>query len=256
MHRYFLVLLLTSLFALSAQAQTKTGGFINVQYLYVDAENLETFLTEVNREWNSVQNNLESGFDMNERRLYRTVYSSNKTHRYNFVAVEIASGLSSIQPDYRPNSEKLLEYIQQYPAEKFIIHSEIWNSNALVFGDEAEKPARYKNVNFMHSDPANLNEYLNLETEIAKPLHQNQVDNERMLGWNFFRLVFPTGTSVKYNFITADYYSSLEQIELGITRDIISRVHPDMDVDEFEDFADAIRERVWSDLWELVEFVE
>lgn len=75
-----------------------------------------------------------------------------------------------------------------------------------------------------------------------------------MDGWAFHRLVFPTGTATPYNFITADFYNSLEQIEMGITRWIIEEVHPDMDVDEFEEFADAIRERVFSDLWELLEY--
>jgi hypothetical protein len=180
--------------------------------------------------------------------------SSNPGQQYNFISVEVSSDLHSLQDNIRPDSQQYFKFINDNPLKKHTVHSEIWGTRADVYDVTAQPPSRYKNTNFMSAEPGSLQQYLELEIDIAMPIHQNQTENNRMDGWNFYQLIFPTGTTVAYNFVTADYYNSLEQIEMGITREVIEAVHPDMDVDEFEDFADSIRERKWSDLWELLEY--
>jgi hypothetical protein len=237
------------------QAQTEPDIYVHVQFLEVPVDDVDGFLKTSSEELKSFQQNRAGRSGIDSWRLYRVVFSSNQNHTYNFVSVETASELNAFQFGTQPDAASYREVIKNNPVQKYALHSEIWNTRALVYGDLSNVPSRYKNVNFMSAEEGRLQEYLNLETDIAKPLHQHQTDNGRMDGWNFYRLVFPTGTSVIYNFLTADYYSNLEQIEWGITREVIESVHPDMDVDEFEDFADSIRERAWSDLWELMEYV-
>lgn len=246
----FLIFTLTEL-----QAQTEPKIYVHVQFLEVPAADLDGFLKTSSEELKSLQQNRVARSGLESWRLYRVVFSSNQNHNYNFVSVETASELNAFQSGTQPDAASFRAAIKNNSLLSYTIHSEIWNTQALVFGDLSNAPARYKNVNFMSAEEDRLQEYLNLETEIAKPLHQHQTDNNRMEGWNFYRLVFPTGTGVIYNFLTADYYSNLEQIEWGITRQVIEEVHPEMNVDEFEDFADSIRERAWSDLWELLENV-
>lgn len=252
-------ILLTVLMFLSIQlsapilyAQSETGHYQKVTYYQVGGEKLHLF-EELADHWKDTKEDLIQTGDRLAWRLYHVPFSSNEKYRYNFVSVEIASSLNALENDIYQNPDLMA----QPPMIKlfFAVHSEIWKTEADVYGD-GTPPSRYLNANFMYAQPDRIGEYLELETDIAHPLHQNQTDNNRMDGWNFNRLVFPTGTTVPYNFITTDLYSRLEQIEMGITREIIMNVHPDMDVSEFEDFADSIRKRVWSDLWELVEFVE
>lgn len=248
----FPIFLLLSV-SLSLYAQSHTGDYLKVTYFQVEKDGLAEFLDGVDT-WMDVHQSKINADERTAWRLYRVPFSSSGSVWYNFVTIETASNLNSMQTSDRNDRTSLKDEKDHQVKLAYAVHSEIWKTEADVFNDNTQ-PSRYLNANFMYAFPQTLQDYLHLETDIAMPLHQNQTDNERMDGWNFYRLVFPTGTAVAYNFITADHYSSIEQIEMGITREVIREVHPDMDVGEFETFADSIRERVWSDLWELVEFV-
>jgi hypothetical protein len=244
------LILLSPVHSLNAQADT--GHYQKVTYYQVTKDGLPYFLEGV-PDWKASHRNKINSSERVAWRLYRVPMSSSAAW-YNFVSVEIAPNLNALQTVERNTVSSLRNERDQRVKLSFAAHSEIWKTEAVVNG-EGTPPSRYLNANFMYAYPENLSEYLELETDIAKQLHQNQTDNNRMDGWSFNRLVFPTGTTVAYNFITTDFYSNLEQIEMGITREVIMNVHPGMNVDEFEEFADSIRERVWSDLWELIDHV-
>lgn len=247
---YQLVLILFILTGLAyapiASAQSSADQVVRVTYMQVEKDDLDLFEEHTSAWKAQAEENIEEQ-GITEWRLYTVPFSSSGL-RYNAVAVEIADDLKSLEPPFENRFEAA--DTDSRMKLRYAVHSEIWRTEATVWGN-GDAPARYMNVNFMFAMPDRLGEYLELESDIARPLHQNQVDNNRMLGWNFYRLVFPTGTAVAYNFMTADYYETLDQIEMGITRNVIESVLPDMNVDEFEVFADSIRERVWSDLWEL-----
>jgi hypothetical protein len=247
-----ILFILLSPFTLLAQSQS--GDYLKVTYLQVEKNHLSEFLDGIDEWKEHHQAKMNEDEQYKAWRLYQVPYSSSGQW-YNFVSVGIASNLNTFQTEERMDVRTLREGQGHQLKLNHAVHSEIWKTETGVFSDATE-PSRYLNANFMFAYPESLQDYLHLETEIAEPLHQNQAENNRMDGWNFYRLVFPTGSMVAYNFITADHYSNLEQIEMGITREVIMDVHPDLNVDEFEDFADSIRERVWSDLWELVEYAD
>lgn len=250
----FPVILFILLSPFTIHAQSQTGDYLKVTYLQVEKNHLAEFLDGIN-EWKDHHlTKMNEYTEYKAWRLYQVPYSSSASW-YNFVTVGIASNLNAFQTEGRIDIQSVKEGKNHQFNLNHAVHTEIWKTETGIFS-EASEPSRYVNANFMFAYPESLQDYLHLETEIARPLHQHQAENNRMDGWNFYRLVFPTGTMVAYNFITADHYSNLEQIEMGITREVIMDVHPDLNVDEFEDFADSIRERVWSDLWELVEYVE
>ena len=251
---FFFSIIFTLFVTSSIHAQSDPGNYQKVTYYYLDRESLDDFTNNV-EEWKGAHQNQINNSDRLAWRLYRVPFSSNASAWYNFVTVEISSDLNSLQTPERNTIISLRDGTDHQMKLSYAVHSEIWTTEAEVYG-EATPPSRYINANFMYAIPHTIDEYLELEIDIAKPLHQHQTDNNRMDGWNFNRLVFPTGTMMDYNFITTDFYNNLEQIEMVITREVITSVHPDMDVDEFEDFADSIRERVWSDLWELVEYAD
>lgn len=249
-----IIFFLTLFPAYTLFGQSQPGNYQKVTYYHLDKENLDSFTNNV-EEWKAVHQAQINSSEKLAWRLYRVPFSSNTNTRYNFVTVEISTDLNSLQSPDRNTIKSIREDIDHQMNLSYAVNSEIWLTEEMVYGAEAP-PSRYVNANFMYATPLRIDEYLDLESEIAKPLHQNQADNNRMSGWNFNRLVFPTGTILDYNFITTDFYRNLEQIEMGITREIIMDVHPDMDVDEFENFADSIRKRVWSDLWELVKYAD
>jgi len=233
-------------------AQTEPEHYVRITYY--DTETGELILSNSDQITAKYQDRVDQDIIVSWR-MYHVLFSSNAARRYRFVTVETAKSLNDFESE-----SNLAETVRskitgkRTPIAK--VHSEIWGARGKVVGLKAEPPARYKNTNFMTVQPGRLDDYHRLESQIAAPLHQHLADSGKMEGWNFYRLIFPTGSAVQYNFITADYYSKLEQIEFGITPEVMAEIHPELDQQEFEEFADTIRERVWSDLWELVLSVE
>lgn len=250
-----LVLITLILSTNTLSAQSEPDQYLKISYHHFQDEAVMMIQLGLEQLKDSQQQRIDNGY-INSWRLYEVLYSSNATHRYNYVIVEISDEL---------NDEPAIELKEGFPELQIAIaalikstrvHSEIWGTRGKVYRDDSDEPSLYKNANFMTVQSDRFDDYFNLETDIAAPAHQYMTDHGYMNGWNFHQLIFPTGSAVKYNFITADFYSKLKQIEHGITPDIMMEVHPGFDMDEFEEYADTIRERVWSDLWKLILVVE
>lgn len=251
--RHISILFLLSLLAYTtAFAQSEPDHYLKISYF--DAESGDLILQNSEQIKAKYQQRVDQEMIVSWR-MYHVLFSSNATYRYRFVTVETVESLNDMETESNLADGFASEMeSSQMPLMK--VHSEIWGARGKVVGRGTEQPSRYKNANFMTVQPDRLDDYYDLESQIAAPLHQYQADAGKMDGWNFYRLIFPTGSAVQYNFITADYYSRLEQIEFGFSPEVMADIHPELDQEEFEEFADTIRERVWSDLWELVLSVE
>ena len=250
---FTIFLLFITSYSLQAQSMSE-DTWLKVEYMQVEPADMNGFLASVEYGYKQVQKQRVKSGEIQRWHFYRVPYSGDKSKSYNFVSVIMASSLNDLQTENQLNTSEYRTALGKKKPSKHVVHTEIWNTESIVNDGVQHTPSRYKNVNYMNATTGRLDDYLNLETEIANPLHTHQMDNGRMDGWEFHRLVFPTGVETPFNFITTDFYSDLEQIEMGITRDIIREVHPQMDVDEFDEFADAIRERNYSDLWELLDY--
>ncbi len=248
-----ILVLLIGCSVMNAQSIT-VDTYIKITYLNVEPAAIGPFLESVESNWKQMQASRVDAREIQRWHLYRVPYSGDRHMSYNFVSVEMAENLNALQSEDRKSTREYRNALRKAKPLTYVVHTEIWKTMAVVHNEGKHLPSRYMNVNYMSASSDKLDEYLHLETEIASQLHAHQMKNGRMDGWAFHRLVFPTGVSSPFNFITADFYSNLEQIEMGITRQVIEEVHPDMNVDEFEYFADSIRERVHSDLWELLEY--
>lgn len=250
-----LILLILSLFLLitiNLRAQSEPDQYLKVTYYQLQDDGLTAVNQMLSQMKGTNTNRVENG-DIESWRFYKVLFSSNATHRYNFAVVEIADHLIHLQSNESLNDESLSEFMINRVLLSSKVHAEIWSTRGRVYSDKITSPSLYKNVNFMRVQGDRFDDYFNLEKDIAGPAQQYMTDLELMDGWNFHRLIFPTGSAVAYNFITTDFYSSLDQIENGIDANIMSEVHPELNMNEFEDYADTIRERVWSDLWILIE---
>ena len=249
------ILLFISIFLFlhaSLYAQSEPDQYLKVTYYHFQDDGITVANQLLDEMKNSQMGRVESG-EIDAWRFYRVLFSSNATHRYNFVIVEIADELNSLQSENTYDESTLSGFAINRLLFSYKVHAEIWGTRGKVSSGQYTEPSLYKNVNFMSVQGDRFDDYFSLELDIAGPASRHMADTGLMDAWNFHRLIFPTGSAVAYNFITADFYSSLDQIENGIDANIMSVVHPDLNMSEFEDYADTIRERVWSDLWLLIE---
>jgi len=81
-------------------------------------------------------------------------------------------------------------------------------------------------VDFMKVESGKFGEYVNLEQEIWKPMHQERMYRGKIVGWYLYAINF-TGASDEYNYAVINLYSSLDSLKNPWDADISSVVHPD-----------------------------
>lgn len=73
-------------------------------------------------------------------------------------------------------------------------------------------PTIYYTVQYMKVPIENDNEYIRLETEVWKIIHQARKDAGVLDGWFLYRVISPAGTNTEYNYVTVNAYNSLEKL--------------------------------------------
>ncbi len=110
----------------------------------------------------------------------------------------------------------------------------------------------YYTVQYMKVPLANDNDYIRLETEVWKILHQARKDAGILDGWYLFRVLSPSGTNTEYNYVTVNAYSSLEKLaghfeSFGV--DYTTLLSSDQISMALE--TDKIRDLVKEEVWQL-----
>lgn len=66
-------------------------------------------------------------------------------------------------------------------------------------------------INMMKVDMNNYSQYEKMESEIFKPMHQRDVDNDRRANWSLLRFMAPYGSDTYASHITVDMYKDYNQ---------------------------------------------
>ena len=98
-------------------------------------------------------------------------------------------------------------------------------------------PHQYATVNYMQADDPKT--YVEMELEIFKPVHQAMKDAEQIAGWGLYSLIAPNSGAMPYNFATVDFFNRWGPSPMGET---MQSVHPDMDLEELGEKAQAARQ--------------
>ena len=249
MRHFCLIGLLLSL-AVSLHGQSREGAYIKVDYLLVESGDIESFLNQARSAWNELQEARVEACTMTRWQLYRVVFPGLSGRRHNFVSVEVGAGLDDLEAPDLETSAAWREELMPLLALKNVVHSELWKTVSTVQKNPDMRPSRYLNPNYMQVTPGKTEEYIEMETEFARPVHEWLTRDGRREGWEFYRIVLPGGANQRVEFIAADLYSGLEEIKFGFTPAIVEEVHGDR-VFEFGD----LRQALWSEIWELVDYV-
>jgi hypothetical protein len=83
----------------------------------------------------------------------------------------------------------------------------------------------YTNIDFNKVLPERVNDYLNLEGKMWKPIQQEHLKEGGIVGWNVFRVWF-TGTGSTYNYAVMELYPKYENMSFVYSDNIITKVLP------------------------------
>jgi len=127
---------------------------------------------------------------------------------------------------------------------------------ALVVGAvPALAQGAYVQVDYMKAVPGKEQAYVDLERGVWKPYHQALVDAGRRAGWSLYAVRSPAGTAADHDFVTFNGFVSFAGMETPYAGDILANLGVDKDPDTLEREAEATREVVREEIWQLIDQV-
>lgn len=229
-----------------------------IDYINVEAEHLDQFLDRVENNLKSDYSNLVETGDIRSWHLYKVQYPGGKESNYNFISITTAESISSFEDQFTEVSN--LAFVPSNSSEDFtdissLIKSEMWKveNDTLLEDNGNTKP--YMTMDYMDVTPGKEMDYLMLEDEIAKPIHKERIEQQKMAGWEVYSLILPSGTGYGYNYATGNYFESLEHTEFGFTNEVIRQaMGPNSNIPELFNTIYATRDLVKVELWQLVTY--
>ena len=79
----------------------------------------------------------------------------------------------------------------------------------------------------MKIDPLKEEEYLKLEHDLWRPVHQERIKQGHMRSWTLYSVRFPSGSKNECDYRTVNVYNSLADMERPIG-EVFTKVHPNV----------------------------
>lgn len=196
--------------------------------------------------------------------LYHTKFPGGEKNRYNFISIATTSDINKLirhfndpeTPLFIPSSKSNSKPAKINKISR-MVKSEIWKvENQLSSDDTTGQPGKYLSMDYMKVAPGKHPDYLMLEDEIAKPIHEERIKNGTMAGWQVYSLLTPDGLQYDYNFSTGNYFDRLSDIEFGFTNEVINQAMSGKNANISELFSTiySTRDMVRVEVWELYLF--
>jgi hypothetical protein len=119
------------------------------------------------------------------------------------------------------------------------------------FTQQAASPAVVE-VGCMKIDPLKEDQYLKLEHDIWKPMHQERIKQGHMRSWTLYEVRFPSGSQRECDYRTVNIYPSLADMDRSLA-DIVTKVHPNIPIAELARRTVAARDYARGELWYQVD---
>lgn len=108
----------------------------------------------------------------------------------------------------------------------------------------------YLKVDYFFSKSERIGDYLTVEQELWKPVHEERVNRGIILGWSFYSL-FAGEPDAPYNYIAVNVFDDFDKIDYFGLGDIVAEIYPDKDLDLFYQQTRETREVVRTEIWRV-----
>lgn len=246
----FLLLFAALPLSLLAQGQTVIAAYMNVKTSGAD-------YLEVEQAWKKIhQKAVDEGY-MNGWQLWRKMHvGTNDPYQYitlqwyedykhTFGADVPAGWMQSLYTD-----EEWDALYEKTLASRDYIKEEV--SNLLVMVDNPQ-PVQYLVVHRMKVMPGMDAEYVNMETEIFKPLHEALIEKGALAHWGLWR-IWPFNEG-ECRYVTVNGFKDLDQLTSDYPNISLEELGLDYTQEELMEMAQKTRIMAADELWVLVDSV-
>lgn len=243
-------------------SQDQAPIYVELGYMKVAPDGVDEYLSVERDLWKPIhQARLQEGI-ITGWALYEVWYPGGTATDYNYVTVNAYQDFSKIALAALPD-EKILQIhpgmtleglMKRTNAARDMVRIEMWSSIDLA--NQAElRVGDFVQIGYMRVPPGKENQYVRLEQEIWKPIHQQRIAAEQLAHWGIYGLWFPGGTNQPYNFCAVNVYRNFADLALGFTDEMFQKALPGADLEVVEQKTVATRDLVQVDTWRLLERV-
>jgi len=262
MKKLFLPFLLCLIAISTAFAQSERNNYKKIDYINVDSDHLEQFVRLVEDDLKAKFSSHINKGTLKSWALYRVQYPGGAKSDYDFISITTGTSLDTLGQSF--SNITSLEYLpssgtngdRQFKSISSLVKSEIWKVENHISNGADDGPSKYMTMDYMNVAPGKSPDYLMLEDEVAKPIHEERIDRQRMAEWEVYSLILPGGIEYGYNFATGNHFDALSHIEFGFNEEIIKQtMGQNSNVPELFNTIYSTRDLVHVELWELVDHI-
>lgn len=254
-------------FASPAFAQQAAPGqppatYVVLHYMKVAPGKAEEYLRLEQQVWKPVHQDRVKNKSMVSWRLYEVPYTADPRREYDYVTANIYDNVAATEGNgvlevfqRRYTAREATANLTRTSAARDVVRAEVWrlvDQTAPASPSDRAAPApKYLMVDFMQSKPGG--NYVALERDIWKPIHQERVASGLAGGWALYSLMLPGGTSYPYDHATVNVLNSLSSVNDALSVDFVRKVHPNIPLTEIGNRTTAGRDLTRRELWVLVD---
>lgn len=260
----FALLLATPLFALAQSPQEAPSPVIaQVDYMEVAPERASEYLSVERTLWKPLHQARADDGRILGWQLYAVRYPGGTGHGYQYVAVTLYDNLDDVEhPEYMTYAQQvhpdadLAVAVERTNEVRDLARRELWFQHDQVSSiPPPSEPPPFLQVDFMNVPTNGSSDYLTMEQDVFKPVHQARVDAGTIVNWGLWEMALPAGTSQRHNYGTVTAFQRLADMQESYPDGVWEEVHPDENVDDLMQQVNEARDLVQAEVWELVDAV-
>lgn len=244
--------------ALAAGAQSVQGAYARLSYHRVAPGSEAAFERFMRDAWRPLFDTQRRNGRLTNWMLFR-VHLTGADDEYNYVSAtyhdtwaksEAAANWSAAVRDGNPISAQPM--IARTKELGPIVRQALYGRVDYV-QRQPPQPFKFAVMDFMKVREGMLDEYLKVEREDWKPLHQVLTNDGNRVGWALWDYMIPGGTGSPHDFMTAMLFTDYARIKAANDGEAYLRAHPGKDLAASVARTRKSRDVVRTEIWEVVD---
>jgi hypothetical protein len=209
---------ISALVGLTAFAQPATPPkYVQIDYMKVEPGRGEQYVKLEQEIFKPIHQDRISKGTIESWAVYSVRYPAGANREYDFVTATVFPNFAAMEVPYKGTDPAKIHpnITSQEIAERVAAARKLIRSDVLYIIDRAGAPTKWKflEMQYMKAEPGKGADYLKAVQEMWKPIHEERVNKQLILGWGIAGLRYPGGANREYDYVTVTYYDSFAGLE-------------------------------------------
>jgi hypothetical protein len=243
-------------------SQAPPTRFVVLDYMKVAPGKTDEYVRLEQQVWKAFHQQRVNNKQMVAWGLYDVPFTADTHREYDYVTANVFDNMAATEGTGMLAAFQRLHpgkagttLLTQTDAARQIVRSELWRlldqTAPRTAADASAPPSKYIIVDFMQSKPGV--DYVAVERELWKPVHQDRVKSGALMSWALYELVLPGGTSYPYDYATVNSMNSFADLNVMYPDDLFKRVLPNISIPDLAKRTGDSRDLARHELWVLVD---